>query len=138
MSATTKVQNATPTRPRDVIERYVELTAAQDLSGIVALYAPDARWDVHVPGWDTTADRPAAIEELQYDLFVHNRDAFAVDDYQLLADGDAVALRWDLSWRDRQDGARCLCFQSHFFRVRDGRIHRHQMYCAGVRAYEPT
>jgi ketosteroid isomerase-like protein len=134
--ATASNPSTTTSQARDLIGRYVELIAAQDLDGVVGLYAPDAHWEVHVPGWDTTADHSAAIEDFQYRFFVHNRDAFAVDGHQLVADGDAVALRWDLSWRDRQGGAHCVSFQSHFFQIRNGLIHRHQMYCAGVRAYD--
>jgi ketosteroid isomerase-like protein len=100
MNDTMTVRNPTTTEPRAVIERFVDRIAAQDLDGVVALYGPDALWEVHVPGWDGVANHPAALYELHHGYFVQNRDAFSVDGYQLLADGDAIALRWDLSWRE--------------------------------------
>jgi ketosteroid isomerase-like protein len=121
---------------RDVIDRFVDLVAAQDLDGIVALYAPGARWDVHVPGWDGVAKSPVEYRDFHYVYFVEHRDAFSVDGYQLAVEGDTAALRWDLSWTDRRDGARCVSFQCHFFEVHSGLIFRHHMYCAGVRADE--
>jgi ketosteroid isomerase-like protein len=136
MIASATVQQTVTTQPRDVVARFVELIAAQDLDGLVSLYAPNALWEVHVPGWDGSASCPADLIDLHHGFFVQNRDAFAVDGYQILADGDSVALRWTLSWRDRQDGAHCVSFQSHFFDIANGQIHRHHMYCAGVRAYD--
>jgi ketosteroid isomerase-like protein len=135
MIAVQTTETPTTTTPREVIECFVRLMAAGDIEAIVALYAPNACWDAHVPGWDTTAGQPAEFRRLHEDFFVAGRDDFSVDGYQIVAEGDSVALRWDLSWRDRDDGAHCVSFQSHFFTLHAGRIGRHEMYCAGVRAY---
>jgi ketosteroid isomerase-like protein len=136
MTATLTTPTQTIAEPRQVVERFVELIAAQDLDGLVSLYGPDAIWEVHVPGWDGSASRPADLFDLHHGFFVQNRDNFAVENHGVIADGDTIALRWTLSWRDRQDGAHCISFQSHFFDVTSGRIRRHHMYCAGVRAHE--
>jgi len=109
--------------------------ADQDLNGVVALYGPDSGWEAHVPGWDGVLTDPEEMLHLHQDFF--GRQDFAVDRRQILSEGDDVALRWDLSWIDRTDGAECTSFQSHFFEIRDAHIHRHRMYCAGVRASEP-
>ena len=104
---------------REVTERFV------------AVYAPGAVWGVHVPGWDGLLTDAADIRALHASFF--GREEFRIDRYQLVAEGNTVALRWSLGWRDRKDGAPCVSFQSHFFEVADGLIRRHGMYCAGVR-----
>src|SRR5215208_1398429 len=136
MIAPSLVRYPTIADSRGVVERFVELIAAQDLDGLVALYAPDALWEVHVPGWDGVASRSEEARDFHHGFFVQNWDVFTVDDYRLIADGDAVALRWTLSWRDRQDGAHRVSFQSHVFEVVNGLIHRHHMYYAGGRALD--
>jgi len=64
-------------------------------------------------------------------------DGFEIAGYRLVSEGDLVALRWELHWRDDEDGAPCLSHQSHFFEVANDRIRRHWMYCSGVHVYEP-
>ncbi len=120
---------------KDAVARFVRLMVDQDLDGVVALYGPGSTWEVHVPGWDTVLSDPAEMLPLHRDFF--GRDHFSVDEHQILGDGGAVALRWNLSWIDRDDGAACTSFQSHFFEIRGSSIHRHRMYCSGVRASEP-
>lgn len=119
-----------------VAEQFVHLMRTQDLAGVVALYAPDAVWEIHVPGWD---DRLAEWRELldQHQEFF-GRDQFRIDRYELIAAGERVALTWDLGWRDRGSGLPAASFQSHTFLVRDGFIRFHRMYCAGVRVYQPA
>ncbi len=117
-----------------VIERFVELMAQQDLNGVVDLYASGAIWEVHVPGWDDQLTDPLDMLDLHRDFF--GRDQFRIDRHEVIASGDSVALNWDLGWRDRQSGLPAVSFQSHVFRVVDGAIQLHRMYCAGVRIYE--
>ena len=136
MTATFTAPTPTIFQARHVVERFIEHIAAQNLDGLVSLYGPYALWEAHVPGWDGSASHPTDLREFHFGFFVRNRDAFTVEDYDLLDGGDRIALRWTLSWRDRQDGAHCISFQSHFFDVTDGRIDRHHMYCAGVRVRE--
>jgi hypothetical protein len=132
--------NATTTtvpagRTQVVVEHLIGLLTEQVLDGVVDLYAPDATWEIHVPDWDGFVTDPAEMRELYAEFFGH--DAFRVERRQIVAEGGTVALRWDLSWRDPTDGATCVSFQSHFFEVEGERIHRHAMYCAGVRAFAP-
>lgn len=119
-----------------VIERFVELMERQALAGIVELYRPDAAWEVHVPGWDALLTDPTEMLDLHASFF--GRLEFRIDRYELTAEGDRVALNWDLGWRDRENGLPAASFQSHHFDVRDGRIARHRMYCAGVRIHAPA
>jgi len=119
----------------ETVKQFVRLMEQQDLAGVVALYAPDALWEVHVPGWDDLLDDPRDMFALHQDFF--GRDQFRIDRHQLIGSGDSVALNWDLGWRDRAHGLPAASFQSHVFDVHGGRIHRHRMYCAGVRVYEP-
>lgn len=114
-----------------VIERFLDRMAAQDLAGVAALYADDAVWEALVPGWDGVVSSAADRRELHESFF--GRDHFAIERSQIVREGPQIALLWDLSWRDRQDAARCTSFQSHFFEIRHGRIQCHRMHCAGVR-----
>jgi hypothetical protein len=115
-----------------VVEQFVRALAARDLAATKALYAPDALFEVHVPGWDALVDDPAEIGDLLQDFFV-GRDAFRVSQYEILGADQTAAVRLNLEWRDAHDGAPCVCFQSHFFETEAGAIHLHRMYCAGVR-----
>ncbi len=119
-----------------IADRFVRLMAAQDLEGVVDLYAPAAVWEVHVPGWDDLLVDRQEMFELHQEFF--GRDRFRIDRYELIADGERVALTWDLGWRDRDTGLPAASFQSHAFVIRDGRIQVHRMYCAGVRVYRPA
>jgi hypothetical protein len=120
--------------PAATIETFVQRMIDQDLGGVLALYGPDAVWEVHVPSWDGRTSDPEEMLDLHQGYF--GRQDFHVVDYDIIAQNDTVGLRWDLEWIDRDDGAPCASFQSHFFQVVDGQIRRHWMYCAGVRAYE--
>jgi hypothetical protein len=119
-----------------IADRFVNLMSTQDLNGVVELYAPTAAWEVHVPGWDERLTDRRALLALHQDFF--GRDQFRIDRCQLLADGENVALNWDLGWRDRESGLPAASFQSHVFVIHDDRIELHRMYCAGVRVYEPA
>jgi hypothetical protein len=127
------MDTAITTSPVATIETFVQRMIDQDLPGVVALYGPDAVWDVHVPSWDGSISAPEEMLDLHQGYF--GRLDFRVVGYNIIAERDLVGLRWDLEWTDRDDGAPCASFQSHFFQVRDGQICRHWMYCAGVRAY---
>ncbi|HET8629018.1 MAG TPA: nuclear transport factor 2 family protein [Thermomicrobiales bacterium] len=118
----------------EVVERYVQALAARSLGGALALYAPGARFEVHVPGRDTLVEEPGEIGALLQDFFI-GRDAFRVAERQILDRAGTAALRMHLEWRDEADGAPCVCFQSHFFEVEAAQIRLHRMYCAGVRVY---
>jgi hypothetical protein len=131
MEATTA--NAIKLGPAATIETFVQRMIEQDLPGIVALYGPNAAWEVHVPSWDGKTSDPDKILDLHQGYF--GRLDFRVVDYDIIAENDLVGLRWDLEWTDRDDGAPCASFQSHFFQVHDNQIRHHWMYCAGVRAY---
>jgi hypothetical protein len=120
--------------PTAVASDFVNLMAKQDLAGVMALYAPDARWEVHVPGWDDLMTDPIEMLDLHQEFF--GRDRFHVDRYELIAAGDSVSLNWDLSWRDRASGLPAVSFQSHTFHIADSGIRLHRMYCAGVRIYD--
>jgi ketosteroid isomerase-like protein len=135
MTATVSIE--APLKQSEVIKRFVELIARQELDGLVGLYADDFVWEVHVPGCDEIATLRNDLRELHDAYFIRNRDDFAVIDHHLIEDGNHVALRWELSWRDARDGAICTSYQGHFFDIQHGLIKRHQMYCAGVRADEP-
>lgn len=119
---------------RATIERLVEALAAQDLDATLDLYAPDARWEFHVPGWDDERQGREAIAAQLIPWFIL-RDGYEIAGYQLIQEGPVVALRWEQHWRDAGDGAPCTCHQSHFFDVEEGRIRRHWMYCSGVTAH---
>jgi hypothetical protein len=114
------------------IDRFVEALAARDLPAAVDLYAPAAVFEPHVPGWDGVTDDRDEIGEW-LDSFFISRDGFRVVDREIIRQGDVVALRVVLRWRDADAGLPCLCFQSHFFDLDDERIRTHRMYCAGVR-----
>jgi hypothetical protein len=123
----------TITTPAATIEAFVQRMIEQDLTGVVGLYGPNAVWEVHVPSWDGKTSDPDEIFDLHQGYF--GRLDFRVVDYDIITENDLVGLRWDLEWTDRDDGAPCASFQSHFFQVHDNQIRRHWMYCAGVRAY---
>jgi hypothetical protein len=129
----TTTANAINSGPAATIEKFVQLMIDQDLPGVVGLYGPDAVWEVHVPSWDDKTADPCEMLDLHQGYF--GRLDFRVVDYDIIAENDLVGLRWDLEWIDRDDGASCASFQSHFFQVHDNQIRRHWMYCAGVRAY---
>jgi ketosteroid isomerase-like protein len=120
---------------RVTIERFVEALAARDLAAALALYEPEAVWEVHVPGGDGYQQGIEEIADL-LDPWFTGRDGFEVARYRVVDQSDTVALQWELHWRDKEDGAPCISHQSHFFEVQDGRIHRHWLYCSGVRVYE--
>jgi len=119
-----------------VVERFVRALAGRDLGATLALYAPDALFEVHVPGWDALVEEPAEIGELLQDFFI-GREGFRVSQHQILGEGRTAAQRVNLEWRDAEDGAPCVCFQSHFFETEEGAVHLHRMYCAGVRVQRP-
>ena len=122
------------TAEHDVVERFVAALAARDGAAATALYAPEARFEVHVPDWDPVVEGPAEIGELLQGFFI-GRDGFRVARSEILAEGPAAALNFDLEWRAADDGAPCLCFQSHAFTIAAGQIQQHRMYCAGVRVF---
>jgi ketosteroid isomerase-like protein len=115
-----------------VIDSFVEALAARDLPAAVDLYAPTAIFEPHVPGWDGVTDDRDEIGDW-LDSFFISRDSFRVVDRDIVRQGDVVALRIVMRWRDADAGRPCLCFQSHFFDLDDERIRVHRMYCAGVR-----
>ncbi len=122
------------TSERTVVERFVAALAARDREAATALYAPDALFEAHVPGWDPIVEGPMEIGELLEDFFI-GRDGFRVGRSEIVADGPMAALNFDLEWRAAGDGAPCLCFQGHAFALADGRIRLHRMYCPGVRVF---
>jgi ketosteroid isomerase-like protein len=122
------------TTERTVVERFVAALAARDRAAAMTLYAPEAHFEAHVPDWDPIAEGPAAIGELLQGFFI-GRDGFRVARSEILAEGPAAALNFDLEWCAADDGAPCLCFQSHAFTIAAGQIQRHRMYCAGVRVF---
>jgi SnoaL-like domain len=133
-TSTNTIDSPIRQNPAATIETFVQRMIDQDLGGVLALYGPDAVWEVHVPSWDGRTSDPEEMLDLHQGYF--GRQDFHVVDYDIIAQNDTVGLRWDLEWNDRDDGAPCASFQSHFFQVVDGQIRRHWMYCAGVRAYE--
>lgn len=117
---------------RAVVERFMAALAARDGAAALALYSPDARFEAHVPGWDPVVEGPEAIGDLLQGFFL-DRDGFRVTRSEVVADGRAAALNFDLAWRAADDGTPCRCFQSHAFTIAGGRIRHQRMYCAGVR-----
>ena len=117
-----------------VTERFVAALAARDRAAATRLYAPEARFEAHVPGWDPTVVGPVVIGELLQDFFI-GRDDFRVTRSEILTEGASAALNFDLTWRTPDDDASCLCFQSHTFAIEAGKIRLHRMYCAGVRVF---
>src|SRR5436309_2267708 len=130
-----KQQTEEASSERATVERFVRALAARDQEGALALYEPQAEWEVHVPGGDGVQQGVGEIGELLRPWFT-GRDGFEVAQYQLVDQDGTVALRWELHWRDELDGAPCVSHQSHFFDVRQTRIHRHWLYCSGVRVYQ--
>jgi hypothetical protein len=122
------------TMERAVVERFVAALAARDRGAATTLYTPDAQFEAHVPGWDPVVEGPAEIGDLLQDFFI-GRDGFRVIRSEIVAEGPMAALNCDLQWRAAEDGAPCLCFQSHAFAVEAGQIRLHRMYCAGVRVF---
>lgn len=122
------------TTERAVVEQFVAALAARDRWAAMALYTPDALFEAHVPGWDPVVEGPDEIGELLDGFFIE-RDDFRVSRSEIVADGPMAALNFDLQWRAAEDGAPCLCFQSHAFAVEAGQIRLHRMYCAGVRVF---
>ena len=120
----------------ETVERFVDALRHRDLQAAVELYEPDAKWEVHVPGGDGEQVGTDQIADLM-DPWFTARDGFEIAGYRLVSEGDLVALRWELHWRDDEGGAPCLSHQSHFFEVANDRIRRHWMYCSGVHVYEP-
>jgi ketosteroid isomerase-like protein len=123
------------TTTSSVIEDFVDALAARDLAAAVNLYARDAVFETHVPGWDGVTDDRAEIGEWLDDFFI-SRDGFRVVDRQIIRQGEVAALRIVMRWRDTDGGHPCLCFQSHFFDLDGERIRFHRMYCAGMRVTE--
>jgi limonene-1,2-epoxide hydrolase len=115
-----------------IIEQFVEALRQRDLAAVLALYAPDATWEVHVPGGDGLQQGPAEIADLM-DPWFTGRAGFTIARHRLVGADSTWALQWELRWRDAVDGEPCTCHQSHFFEVRDGLIACHWLYCAGVR-----
>jgi ketosteroid isomerase-like protein len=115
-----------------VIDGFVAALAARDLGAAVDLYAPEAVFEPHVPGWDGATTDRAEIGAWLDDFFV-SRDGFRVEEQQIIRQGDVAALRIVMTWREAETGAPCLCFQSHFFDLDGEHIRVHRMYCAGVR-----
>ena len=122
------------TEAQAVAEQFVAALVARDRPAATGLYAPEARFEAHVPGWDPTAVGPGVIGELLQDFFI-GRDDFRVIRSEILTDGAAAALNFDLTWRTPDDDASCLCFQSHTFAIEAGKIRLQRMYCAGVRVF---
>jgi hypothetical protein len=120
---------------RATVERFVEALGARDLAAAMALYDPEATWEVHVPGGDGLQEGVAEIAALM-DPWFTGRDGFAIERWRLIGDGPVIALQWELHWRDAADGAPCISHQSHVFEVRDGLIQRHWLYCSGVRVFD--
>lgn len=117
---------------RSVIDGFVEALAARDLPAAVALYAPAAIFESHVPDWDGVTDDRAEISAW-LDSFFIRRDGFRVVDRAIVRQGDVAALRIVMRWHNADDGRPCLCFQSHFFDLDAEHIRVHRMYCSGVR-----
>jgi hypothetical protein len=122
----------TAQNPASTIETFVQHMIDQNLQGLLGLYSPGALWEIHVPGWDGVISDPEEMRDRHVGYF--GRLDFRVVAYDIISQGNDVGLRWDLEWTDRDDGAPCASFQSHFFHVEGGQIRRHWMYCAGVRA----
>jgi ketosteroid isomerase-like protein len=119
------------------VEQFVEALRRRDLAAVLALYAPDATWEVHVPGGDGLQHGPAEIADLM-DPWFTGRAGFTIARHRLVSADSTWALQWELHWLDAVDGTPCTCHQSHFFEVRDGLIARHWLYCAGVRVEAAT
>jgi limonene-1,2-epoxide hydrolase len=117
------------------IERFVAALGERDLAAAMALYHPDASWEVHVPGGDGLQEGVAEIAALM-DPWFTGRAGFAVERSRIIGDGPTLALQWQLHWRDAADGAPCVSHQSHVFEVEDSLIRRHWLYCSGVRVYD--
>ena len=117
-----------------VTEQFVAALAARDRAAATSLYAPEARFEAHVPGWDPTVEGPAVIGELLQDFFI-GRDDFRVTRSEIITEGASAALNFDLAWRTAEHDASCRCFQSHTFAIEAGKIRLHRMYCAGVRVF---
>ena len=117
------------------VERFLQALGACDLEATLALYAPDAVWEVHVPGGDGLERGPEEIGQVLVPFYI-SRDGFEIARYRLVDQPGVVALQCELHWRDAEDGAPCISHQSHFFEVENGRIQRHWLYCSGVRVYE--
>ena len=128
------------TQPQSIaastVHQLIEALQGQDLEAALALYAPDAEWEIHVPGWDTDRTGREEIAERLIPWFMQ-REAYEIAGYALMEQGNRVALRWEQHWNDSEDGAPCTCHQGHFFEVADGLIQRHWMCCAGVTAHYP-
>jgi ketosteroid isomerase-like protein len=123
------------TDPCATVERFIQALRARDLQATLDTYAPDAVWEVHVPGGDGLQQGPDEIGQVLVPFYI-SRDGFEVARHRMIEHGETVALQCELHWRDEQDGAPCVSHQSHFFEVRDDRIQRHWLYCSGVRVYE--
>jgi ketosteroid isomerase-like protein len=117
-----------------VTDEFVAALAARDRAAVMRLYAPEARFEAHVPGGDPAVVGPGEIGELLQGFFI-GRDDFRVIRSEVLAEGGAAALNFDLTWRTPDDDASCLCFQSHTFAIEAGKIRLQRMYCAGVRVF---
>jgi ketosteroid isomerase-like protein len=124
---------STATLTKSVIDAYLAALTARDLAATLALYAPGAVFEPHVPDWDGATDDRDEMGEWLDDFFI-SRDGLRVVDQEVVRQGDVAALRIVLRWRDAGDGQPCLCFQTHFFDLEGERIRVHRMYCAGVRA----
>jgi ketosteroid isomerase-like protein len=124
------------TRPVETVELLIEALKAQDLATVLDLYAADADWEIHVPGWDTRRSGREDLAERLIPWFIE-RVGYEIAGYAVLEQGNTVALRWEQHWFDQHDGAPCTCHQSHFFEVEDGLIRRQWMYCSGVMAHYP-
>jgi ketosteroid isomerase-like protein len=132
---TVESPTTTATTDTDVVERFLQALGARDLQATLAAYAPDAVWEVHVPGGDGYQRGRDEIADLLVPFYT-SRDGLEIARYRLIDQGGMVALQCEIHWRDGHDGAPCVSHQSHFFEVSDGLIQRHWLYCSGVRVHD--
>ncbi|QBI18185.1 hypothetical protein ER308_00420 [Egibacter rhizosphaerae] len=110
----------------DLAARYRVAVEADDPRVLIPLYDPGALLDVHVPHWRFQVEGRRPIAEQVCVLPRPGR--FTTFDGEATRDGLLVRFEW------RQNGPTgdALVRQLHAWRLRDGRITEHLVFCAGV------
>ena len=105
---------------------YRHAVQAGDAGALTGLYAPDVLLDAHVPGWRFQVQGREAVADQMCVLPRPGR--FTAFDGEPTASGLLI----QFEWRQDEDAGGALVRQLHTWRLDEGRIAEHVVFCAGV------